>query len=145
MQILPYLAALSIDTANGRILAYSQSYQGFVEFRGTTQDVLGGIIACSVGTINITGADYAGRIEATGNTAKTGNSIDSVKANGAGIFRGNIVTAGSFGTFQRTGDFQGALVATGDFGGFTITGGDLNAGGIIAVGGKLKTPDRHRR
>lgn len=126
------LSAITVDPTSGQFIAYSNSYGGFVVFRGTTESSLGGIVASTLGTVNLPGAGYRGRIEATG--VGTGASITTINATGAGTFRGDIVTEGSIGMFKRTGgDFGGAVLSGGNLATATITGGSITPSGIITT------------
>ena len=115
-------------------IAYDSATNSFVSLLGIDDGALGGIIAPSIVNVNIGSGTYAGRINATG--VGTGNSINTIKASAAGLFQGDIVTAGSIGTFTRIGEFNGTVIADGDFK-TAVIAGDVLADGTIFVGGTL--------
>ncbi|MEI8196873.1 MAG: hypothetical protein WCI73_13315, partial [Phycisphaerae bacterium] len=130
------LTALTYSPTAGAFFSYSQATQSIVQFRGTTASAEGGIVANNYNSIALPGANFGGRIAATGTA--TGASITYVLASGGGTFTGQLVTPGLFGTFIRTGgDFGGAVVAGGDITAAWVVNGNIVAGGIVSASGTL--------
>jgi hypothetical protein len=128
------LAAFDYDSNNNTFLALDSADNAFVRLLGVDDGALAGIIAPSITTVNISSGTYAGRINATG--VGVGNSITTINARTAGNFEGDIVTAGSIGSFLRFGEFAGTILAGADFKS-AVVGGDVLSDGTISAGGTL--------
>ncbi len=126
------LAAFDFAPTTNTFLAYDSALNAFVSLLGINDNSLGGIIAPSITTLNIGSGTYAGRINATG--VGVGNSITTINARTAGVFQGDIVTAGSIGTFTRYGEFDGTVLAGGDFKTASISGDVLSDGTLVTSG-----------
>lgn len=132
------LTALTYSPTAGAFYSYSQALRDIVQFRGTSASTEGGIVANNFNSIVLPGANFGGRIAATG--LASGPSITSVMASGTGTFTGQIVTPGNIGTFIRVGgDFGGAVVAGGDLTAAWVVSANLVSGGIFAASGTLST------
>jgi hypothetical protein len=129
------LAGLTFSTAAGRFVSYSSELGALVNILGTSPSTLGGIVASTFGTVNLT-ADFGGLIAAAGNGSA--NGIDNLKFTG-GNFTGSVTSVGSIGSVTGTGvTVDGAIVSHADIGAVTLTGG-VTADGIISADGAFKT------
>ncbi|MBI1337458.1 MAG: hypothetical protein GC164_10905 [Phycisphaera sp.] len=125
------LNGLDFNDTTGTLRSFNDSTDHFTRYRisGTDQ---AGLIADSYNALQITGGgDFAGRVEATGNTFNT--------VTVAGSFSGELVTQGSINSYAQTGgNFSGVMQAAGDLVSVTITGGSVLTGALIQAGGTLK-------
>lgn len=127
------LTAMAYDPSAGVFHGFSDSTDTFVEFRGTTQNDLGGIYANSIKRLNITGpGTYSGRVVATG------NSFRDVRVSGS--FAGTLLTWGEIRKYtQIGGDFSGTLFAGDGMRRVTIKNGNFLLGGTVESNGTIKT------
>ncbi len=126
------LTAFASNAAGTTFYAFSNSADNFFGLAGLNQSALAGITVESVGTLTLGGgAQYGGRVVATGNTFKT------VKVTGP--FNGRVVTVGDINRFSMTGHFGGSLIAGGSIKSVSIKGGDFQVGGSVIARGDLKS------
>ncbi len=122
------VVAFAYDPADAVLRAFDTDADALGTFNAALAGPFSsGLTAVSLGTVRITGGDdFAGRIEATGNT------IGSVTV--TGDFTGTLATLTSIASFTQTGgDFAGRLLAGQNLQRFALTG-DVLVTGLLSAG-----------